>query len=84
MVLGMRAGAVCYGLAAGARGLGALGGKERAAAILLCHPAGGVRRRGDHAQDLATLTPVQVIVTGIIAGVLFVLSLVLLVVWITG
>lgn len=44
----------------------------------------GVRRRGDHAQDLATLTPVQVIVTGIIAGVLFVLSLVLLVGWITG
>lgn len=44
----------------------------------------GVRRRGDHAQDLATLTPVQIIVTGIIAGVLFVLSLVLLVGWITG
>jgi Protein of unknown function (DUF2970) len=44
----------------------------------------GVRRRGDHAQDVVTLTPVQVIVTGIIAGVLFVLSLVLLVSWITG
>ena len=43
----------------------------------------GVRRRGDHARDLATLTPVQIIVTGIIAGVLFVLSLVLLVGWIT-
>ena len=44
----------------------------------------GVRRRGDHAQDVATLTPAQVIVTGIIAAVLFVLSLVLLVNWITG
>ena len=44
----------------------------------------GVRRRGDHAQDVVTLTPAQVIVTGIIAAVLFVLSLVLLVNWITG
>ncbi|HQR52190.1 MAG TPA: DUF2970 domain-containing protein [Burkholderiales bacterium] len=43
----------------------------------------GVRRRGDHAQDMVSLTPLQVIVTGIIAGVLFVLSLVLLVGWIT-
>jgi hypothetical protein len=44
----------------------------------------GVRRKGDHAQDVLTLTPAQVIVTGVIAGVLFVLSLVLLVNWITG
>ena len=44
----------------------------------------GVRRKGDHAQDVVTLTPVQVIVTGIIAGVLFVLTLVLLVSWIAG
>jgi hypothetical protein len=44
----------------------------------------GVRRRGDHAQDVVTLTPAQVIVTGIIAGVLFVLGLVLLVTWITA
>lgn len=44
----------------------------------------GVRRRGDHAQDVVTLTPAQVIVTGIVAAALFVLSLVLLVSWITG
>ena len=44
----------------------------------------GVRRRGDHAHDVVTLTPAQVIVTGIIGAVLFVLSLVLLVTWITG
>jgi len=44
----------------------------------------GVRRRGDHAQDMVTLTPAQVIVTGIIAGVLFVLSLVLIVKWVTA
>jgi hypothetical protein len=43
----------------------------------------GVRRRGDHAQDVVTLTPVQVIVTGVIAALLFVVSLVLLVSWIT-
>jgi hypothetical protein len=44
----------------------------------------GVRRRGDHAQDVVTLTPAQVIVTGLIAGVLFVLGLVLLVTWIAA
>lgn len=44
----------------------------------------GVRRRGDHAQDIATLTPAQVIVTGIVAAALLVLTLVLLVTWIAG
>jgi hypothetical protein len=44
----------------------------------------GVRRRGDHAQDVVTLTPAQVIVTGVIAAALFVVGLVLLVTWITG
>ena len=44
----------------------------------------GVRRRGDHAHDLASLTPAQVIVTGIIAAVLFVGTLVLLVKWVTA
>jgi hypothetical protein len=44
----------------------------------------GVRRRGDHAQDVASLTPAQVIVTGLVAAALFVLGLVLLVSWITG
>lgn len=44
----------------------------------------GVRRRGDHAQDVVTLTPAQVIVTGIVAAAVFVLSLVLLVAWITA
>ena len=44
----------------------------------------GVRRRGDHEQDVVTLTPGQVIIAGIIAGILFVLSLVLIVKWVTA
>jgi hypothetical protein len=44
----------------------------------------GVRRRGDHAHDLASLTPAQVIITGIVAAALFVGSLLLLVKWITA
>ncbi|MET0217375.1 MAG: DUF2970 domain-containing protein [Burkholderiales bacterium] len=44
----------------------------------------GVRRKGDHERDLASLTPVQVILTGIIAAALFVAGLVLLVTWITA
>ena len=44
----------------------------------------GVRRKGDHERDLASLTPVQVILTGIIAAALFVAGLVPLVTWITA
>ncbi len=39
----------------------------------------GVRRGRDHEQDMAQLNPVHVIITGVIAGLLFVLSLVVLV-----
>ena len=44
----------------------------------------GIRRRAAHEHDVVTLSPVQVIVTGIIAAVVFVLSLVMLVRFITG
>jgi len=44
----------------------------------------GIRKRAAHEHDAVTITPVQVIVTGIIAAVVFVLSLVLLVRWITS
>jgi hypothetical protein len=39
----------------------------------------GVRKGRDHDADMARLNPVHVIVTGVLAGVAFVLSLVLLV-----
>lgn len=39
----------------------------------------GVRRNKDYAEDIAKLTVMQIIVSGIIGGVLFVLSLVMLV-----
>ncbi len=44
----------------------------------------GIRRRAAHERDLVTLTPVQVIVAGVVAAVIFVLSLVLLVRFITS
>ena len=44
----------------------------------------GIRKRAAHEHDAVTITPVQVIVTGIIAAVVFVVSLVLLVRWITS
>ncbi len=43
----------------------------------------GIRRRAEYEQDAVTLTPVQVIVAGIIGAVVFVLSLVMLVRYIT-
>jgi hypothetical protein len=43
----------------------------------------GIRKRAAHEHDAVTITPLQVIVTGIIAAAVFVLSLVLLVQWIT-
>jgi hypothetical protein len=42
----------------------------------------GVRKSSDHAQDLAKLNPVHVIVAGVLAAVLFVVGLVLLIRWI--
>ena len=42
----------------------------------------GVRKSSDHAEDLASLNPTHVVLVGILAGVLFVIGLVLLVSWI--
>jgi type IV secretory pathway TrbF-like protein len=44
----------------------------------------GIRRRTAHERDLVTLTPLQVVVAGVIGAVIFVLSLVMLVRFITG
>jgi Protein of unknown function (DUF2970) len=44
----------------------------------------GVRRSADHAQDVAKLNPVHVVIAGVLAAGLFVLSLVLLVQWVVG
>lgn len=44
----------------------------------------GIRKRAEHEEDAVTLTPVQVIVAGIIGAVIFVLSLVMLVRYITS
>ena len=42
----------------------------------------GVRRSKDHAQDVAKLNPVHVIIAGVIGAVIFVITLVLLVNWV--
>lgn len=39
----------------------------------------GVRKSQDHDRDLAQLNPVVVIITGVVAGILFVLLLVMIV-----
>lgn len=44
----------------------------------------GVRRSKDHAEDLARLNPVHLIVAGVLAGVGFVVALVFLVRWVVG
>ncbi len=44
----------------------------------------GIRRRAAHEHDAVTITPLQVIVTGIIFAAIFVLSLVTLVRYITS
>jgi len=44
----------------------------------------GIRKRAAHEHDAVTITPLQVIVTGVIAAAVFVLSLVALVRWITN
>ena len=43
----------------------------------------GVRRRAEYEEDAVRLTPMQVVVAGIIGGAVFVLSLVMLVRFIT-
>jgi len=44
----------------------------------------GIRKGAAHERDIATLTPAQVIVTGIVLAAILVLSLVLLVRFVTG
>ncbi|WP_137937063.1 DUF2970 domain-containing protein [Chitinivorax sp. B] len=44
----------------------------------------GVRKGRDHAADMAKLTPKQIILAGIIGGVIFVMMLVLLVKLVTS
>ena len=44
----------------------------------------GIRKRAAHEKDAVTITPVQVIVAGVIGAAIFVLSLVFLVGYITG
>lgn len=39
----------------------------------------GVRKASDHAQDIAKINPVHVIIAGVIGGLLFVLMLILIV-----
>lgn len=44
----------------------------------------GIRKRAAHERDAVTIKPAQVIVAGLIGAVIFVLSLILLVRFITG
>ena len=44
----------------------------------------GIRKRGAHENDAVTITPVQVVVAGVIGAAIFVLSLVMLVRFITS
>lgn len=44
----------------------------------------GVRRGKDHANDVAKLNPVHLIIAGLLGAALFVLVLVLLVRWVIG
>jgi hypothetical protein len=44
----------------------------------------GIRKRAAHEQDAVTITPAQVIVAGVIGAAIFVLSLVMLVRFITS
>jgi DUF2970 family protein len=44
----------------------------------------GIRKRAAHEKDVVTITPLQVIVTGIIFAAIFVLSLIVLVRYITS
>jgi hypothetical protein len=44
----------------------------------------GIRRRSGYEQDVGQLNPVHVILAGLVAALVFILSLVLLVKWIVG
>ena len=44
----------------------------------------GVRRSADHAQDVANLNPVHLVIAGVIGAALFVVTLLLLVKWVVS
>lgn len=44
----------------------------------------GVRKSSDHAQDVAKINPVHVIVAGVVAALFFVVGLVLLIHWVVA
>ncbi|MBQ0935559.1 DUF2970 domain-containing protein [Ideonella paludis] len=44
----------------------------------------GVRRGADHAQDVAKLNPIHVVIAGVLGAVVFVVSIIVLVNWIVG
>jgi len=44
----------------------------------------GIRRRSEHDRESATITPVQVIVTGVVLAALFVLTLLTIVRFVVG
>ena len=44
----------------------------------------GVRKGSDHDRDMASLNPVHVVITGVLAGVVFVVGLVMIVKTILG
>ena len=44
----------------------------------------GVRKRKDYASDMASISPVQVVVAGVIGAAIFVLTLVMIVKLVTG
>jgi hypothetical protein len=63
-------------------------GPRKATAVQVAHAVFwsflGIRKRAAHERDAVTLQPAQVIVAGLIGAVLLVLSLMLLVRWVTG
>ncbi|WP_374515123.1 DUF2970 domain-containing protein [Niveibacterium sp.] len=44
----------------------------------------GVRKRQDYQQDASSLNPLAVVVAGLIAGALFIFTLVMIVSWVTA
>jgi hypothetical protein len=44
----------------------------------------GIRKRAGYEQDIQKLNPVHVVVAGVLAALLFILTLVLLVRWVVG
>lgn len=44
----------------------------------------GIRKRQDYQQDASSLNPLAVVVAGLIAGALFIFTLVMIVSWVTA